>query len=37
MALIDARNRHIVSCLSKEEQATLSRLLDRLLQHNIGE
>ena len=37
MVLIDARNRHIVACLSKEEQITLSRLLDRLLQHNIGE
>ncbi len=37
MTLIDARNRHIVSCLNKDEQATLSRLLDRLLQHNIGE
>jgi DNA-binding MarR family transcriptional regulator len=36
MALIEARNRHIVGCLSEKEQATLSALLDRLVAHNLG-
>lgn len=34
MALIDQRNQQIVACLSADEQATLSALLDRLIQHN---
>jgi len=35
MALIDARNQHILGCLNDDEQATLSALLDRLVAHNL--
>ena len=34
MALIDARNRSIFSCLTQAERQTLSGLLDRLIAHN---
>ena len=36
MALIAQRNDEIVGCLNAQEQATLSRLLDRLLAHNTA-
>lgn len=35
MQLIEARNQQILSCLSAQEQATLSQWLDRLLAHNV--
>ena len=34
MALIHQRNQQIVDCLSADEQAMLSGLLDRLIEHN---
>lgn len=34
MEFVDARNREIVGCLSADECATLSELLDRLIRHN---
>jgi DNA-binding MarR family transcriptional regulator len=36
MALIDQRNEAIFGCLNAQEQATFSRLLDRLIAHNLG-
>jgi len=36
MALIEQRNEEIFGCLNTQEQATLSRLLDRLIAHNLG-
>jgi len=33
MALIQQRNQQIADCLSADEQATLSGLLDRLIEH----
>ncbi len=34
MALVRQRNQEIFGCLSAEEQASLSRLFDRLIEHN---
>ena len=36
MALIHQRNAQIVGCLGADEQATLSALLDRLIQHSLS-
>ena len=36
MALIHQRNAQIVGCLNADEQATLSDLLDRLIQHHLA-
>ena len=36
MTLIEQRNEDIFGCLNAQEQATLSRLLDRLIAHNLG-